>query len=276
MMNDVLENRIRQYQPANALEQEHVLQEIMHQYILMSLSRSGFFKHALFHGGTCLRIFFRTARFSEDLDFLLRSPDSTFTWAVYVEHIRRDCEAEGIRFETVDKPAAGHAVRKIIPKTDSIGTPVLLDLPYGRHGRAKLRIKLEVDTNPPAGSAFETRFLTFLGPAAVTTRDLPSGFATKAHALLCRGYAKGRDWYGFLWYVDRRVIPSFGLLQNALQQAGPWAGQSLRVQFQARFAQPLPQIPQEPLGLSFVLETQHGVVRMAHHDHDDLEEQVLA
>ena len=75
----------------------------------------------------------------------------------------------------------------------------------------------------------ETHFLTFPGPATVTTQNLPSGFATKAHALLCRGYAKGRDGYDFLRYVDRRVSPNFPLLQNALAQVGPWAGQPLQV-----------------------------------------------
>jgi four helix bundle protein len=30
-------------------------------------------------------------------------------------------------------------------------------------------------------------------------------FATKMHALLCRTYTKGRDWYDFLWFVARRV-----------------------------------------------------------------------
>jgi len=229
MLKEVLEDRIRQYQPANALEQEQIVQEIMQQHILLSLSRSGFFKQALFHGGTCLRIFFRMARFSEDLDFLLRRPDRSFAWASHVEGIKRDCKAEGVQFEAIDKSNASNAVKKVFLKTDSIGTLLVLDLPYTRNVRSKLKIKLEIDSHPPPGSASETHFLTFPVPAAVTTQDLPSGFATKVHALLCRGYAKGRDWYDFLWYVDRRVIPNLPLLQNALAQVGPWAGQPMCV-----------------------------------------------
>jgi hypothetical protein len=168
-------------------------------------------------------------RFSEDLDFLLRRPDPLFAWSPYIAPIQRDCEAEGIHFEALDKSRVDNAVKKNFLKTDSVGTLIILDLPYSRQAAKKLRIKLEIDTNPPAGSALETHFLTFPGPATVTTQDLPSGFATKAHALLCRGYAKGRDWYDFLWYVDRRVSPNFPLLQNALAQVGPWAGQPLQV-----------------------------------------------
>jgi predicted nucleotidyltransferase component of viral defense system len=229
MLKELWEDRIRQFQPENALEQELVLQEIMQQHILLSLSRSGFFKQALFHGGTCLRIFYRLPRFSEDLDFLLRRSDPSFAWSSHIAHIQRDCEADGIQFEAVDKSRAEVAVKKAFLKTDSIGTLIVLNLPYARHAVKKLRIKLEIDANPPAGSAFETQFITFPGPAAITTQDLPSGFATKAHALLCRGYAKGRDWYDFLWYIDRRVSPNFPLLQNALAQVGPWAGQPLQV-----------------------------------------------
>jgi len=52
----------------------------------------------------------------------------------------------------------------------------------------KLRIKLEVDTNPPAGATFETRYLDFPFPSVVCVFDLPSLFAGKLHALLCREY----------------------------------------------------------------------------------------
>jgi len=66
----------------------------------------------------------------------------------------------------------------------------------------------------------------------VRTQDLPSNFALKIHALLCRPYLKGRDWFDFLWYGRRKVLPNLELLQNALNQHGPWAGQAERVKAQ--------------------------------------------
>jgi len=58
---------------------------------------------------------------------------------------------------------------------------------------------------------------------------MSSNFANKSHALLCRSYLKGRDWYDFLWYIKREVIPNFQLLSNALEQQGVWAGQTIEV-----------------------------------------------
>jgi predicted nucleotidyltransferase component of viral defense system len=188
-----------------------VLQELMQHYVLASLSRAGMFSEAIFHG---------VSRFSEDLDFLLKRPDPGFRWNKYLEAVDRDCAQEGIEFGLLDKSAADNAVQKAFLKTDSIGKVLLLALPFERPNPRKIRIKLEIDTNPPAGSAFQTSYITFPGVAAVTTQTLPSGFGTKAHALLCRRYVKGRDWYDFVWYTSRKIKPDLELLQNALFQQG--------------------------------------------------------
>jgi predicted nucleotidyltransferase component of viral defense system len=226
---DVLSARIREYAPAHAREQENVLQELMQHYVLASLSRAGMFSEAIFHGGTCLRIVHGMSRFSEDLDFLLKRPDPAFRWGKYLESVARDCAQEGIAFELQDKSVAGTVAQKAFLKTDSIGKFLLLDLPFARHNPRKIRIKLEIDTNPPAGSGFQTSYITFPVTAALTTQSLPSGFGTKARALLCRRYVKGRDWYDFVWYASRRIEPDLELLRNALLQQGPWAGQTLQV-----------------------------------------------
>ena len=229
MIEELLGERINDYAPTNALEQENVLQELMQHFVLAALSRAGLFSEAAFHGGTCLRILFGMNRFSEDLDFLLRQPTPDFAWAPYLEKTRRDCEEEGIVFEAQDRSDAGRAVRKAFLKTDSVGQLLTLTLPYSRNPRRKIKIKLEIDTNPPAGSHFQTGYITFPQTAAITTQTLESGFATKSHALLCREYTKGRDWYDFLWYISKATVPDFGLLGNALDQVGPWAGRKLRV-----------------------------------------------
>jgi hypothetical protein len=229
MIKDLLAARLREYAPANALEQEHALAEIMQHYVLASLARAGFFSHAAFHGGTCLRILHAMNRFSEDLDFVLKAPGAWFDWDPYLARIRRDCADEGIRVDAQARAAQDTAVRKVFVKTDSIGRILSLELPFARHRPRTIRIKLEVDTNPPAGSTLDTRFITFPITAAVTCMDLASGFGSACHALLCRGYTKGRDWYDFIWYASRWVAPNLGLLSRALDQQGPWAGQHLTV-----------------------------------------------
>ena len=121
------------------------------------------------------------------------------------------------------------AVKKVFLKTDSIGKVLLIDLPYARNQAKKIRIKLEIDTKPPEGSEYETAYITFPRTAAITAQTLESGFGTKAHALLCREYDKGRDWYDFVWFVGKQVVPNFKLLGNALNQQGAWAGSGVNV-----------------------------------------------
>jgi len=229
MLDRVLSARIRDYAPTNSVEQENVLQELMQHYVLSSLSRAGLFAEAMFHGGTCLRIVYGMNRFSEDLDFLLKRSDPDFRWQGYLESVRKDCEREGIPFEVQDKSQAGTAVQKAFLKTDSIGKILELDLPFERHQARKIRIKLEIDTNPPSGSTFTTSYITFPVTAPMTTQSLESGFALKLHALLCRSYVKGRDWYDFVWYVARKTGPDWDLLSQALRQQGPWAGKPIAV-----------------------------------------------
>ena len=229
MLSDVLHARIREYAPANAIEQENMLAELMQHYVLASLSRSGLFTAAMFHGGTCLRICHGMNRFSEDLDFLLKRPDREFAWEPHLRRIAADFAAEGLSVEIQDRNRAVGAVRKAFVKTDSVGSIVTLDLPFERVSSRKIRIKLEIDVNPLRGSSFETSYLSFPMTTPITTQTLSSGFGTKTHALLCRRYVKGRDWYDFLWYVARRTVPDLALLGNALFQQGPWQGERFEV-----------------------------------------------
>lgn len=229
MLHRILSARLRDYAPANAVEQENVLQELLQHYVLAGLSRSGLFAAAMFHGGTCLRIVNGMNRFSEDLDFLLKHPDSGFRWQRHLESVRRDCVQEGVDFEVQDKSKTGTAVQKAFLKTDSIGRSLTLDLPFERYQARKIRIKLEIDTNPPLGSTFTTNYITFPVTAPLTTQSLHSGFALKLHALLCHSYVKGRDWYDFVWYIAHKIAPDLDLLGRALHRQGPWAGEPIVV-----------------------------------------------
>lgn len=168
-------------------------------------------------------------RFSEDLDFLLKHADPSFKWQYYLDRVLEDGVREGIHFEVKDRSEKKDTVKKVLVKTDSIGKDLFPELPYERDAKKHVRIKLGIDTNPPRGSRFETRYITFPVTAAITTQTLESGFGLKIHALLCRRYTKGRDWYDFVWYTSRKIVPDFNLMRNALHQQGPWAGQTIEV-----------------------------------------------
>ena len=70
------------------VEQELVLQEIMQQYILASLSKNGFFNEAQFHGGTFLKICHNLKRFSENLDFVLKKENTAFQWESILRNVK--------------------------------------------------------------------------------------------------------------------------------------------------------------------------------------------
>lgn len=216
-MIELLQQKLARYTIAGADEQEQALKEILQELTLYALWREGFFNVAAFQGGTCLRILYGLPRFSEDLDFILQTPDPDFSWARTVEGVAAVLAEFGVAAELTDRTRADRAVRQAMLKDNSLGSQLDLkftDLSPGR----KLRIKLEVDTNPPSGSAWSQRFHDFPTDFSVAVQDLPSNFALKLHALLCRPYTKGRDWYDLLWYIRNGTLPNMHLLQNALDQ----------------------------------------------------------
>ena len=222
-MIDIIKEKLGRYGATNALEEENALKEILQEIALYALWRADFFDCALFQGGTSLRILHGLPRFSEDLDFLLRVPNMDFDWSPYLKGMTEVFGQFGLALEAQPKPRMDTAIRQALLKDDSIASQ--LDLSFAGTGHRKaIKIKLEIDVNPPAGSAEATTYLDFPADYEVRHQDLASNFALKIHALLCRGFLKGRDWFDFSWYVSRGLEPNFVLLQNALVQAGPWAG----------------------------------------------------
>lgn len=227
MSVDIIQQRLLNYNCQTVPEQEYALKEIAQEIALMALSRAGFFRVAAFQGGTCLRILYGLERFSEDLDFVLEKPDKNFDWDDYIKSMREEFSAYGYTLEVTNKTKLDKAVRTAFLKADSEGG--ILVLKDTRTNRPKLQIKLEIDTNPPEGSEYELKYLDFPLPYSVQTQDLPSLFASKSHALLCRDYTKGRDWYDFAWYISRQTSINFSLLNKAIEQAGPWKDQNISV-----------------------------------------------
>jgi len=223
-MIDIIKERLSSYAAANPLELENALKEIVQEIALYGLWRAGFFKIALFQGGTSLRILHSLPRFSEDLDFILRAPDNTFGWSAYLETLVQIFKEFGIDLSALPREKMDGPIRQAVLKDTSLANQ--LDLSFTSTGTNKtIKIKLEIDTNPPAHSGETTTFLDFPLDHEVRHQDLPSNFSLKIHALLCRGFLKGRDWYDFSWYVAKGVVPNLAHLKAALVQAGPWAAQ---------------------------------------------------
>lgn len=226
-MIELIQRRLETYRAGNPVEEEQATKEILQEIALYALWRAGFFEVAAFQGGTSLRILHDLPRFSEDLDFILKEPDPGFDWSPYLEQLLGGLEEFGLKSEALDKSRMDQRVKKVLIKDDSISNQ--LDLSFYRGFEKKIKIKLEIDVNPPEASGFDNSYLDFPLDFEVCHQDLESNFSLKIHALLCRGYVKGRDWYDFNWYVKQKVRPNYAHLQAALYQYGPWEGQKVTV-----------------------------------------------
>jgi predicted nucleotidyltransferase component of viral defense system len=225
----ILQDRLKSYSSKTAESEEQALREITQEVILAALGRTDFFSKAAFHGGTSLRILYGLNRFSEDLDFALHKPMSNFDLQPFLLKVKDELEAYGFKLEIVERSRADTIVKKAFLKDDSIGRVLKLEHLQVNRSMKKIRIKLEVDTNPPEGAIIEPKYLNFPFLSSLAAHELPSLFAGKLHALLCRDHVKGRDWYDFLWYVARRCPVNLPLLQAALYQAGPWKKTSQQI-----------------------------------------------
>lgn len=212
-------------------EREHALREVMQEIALAGLQRGGFFDKAAFYGGTCLRIFHGLPRFSEDLDFSLLAPDRAFTLEPYFDAMRAEFAAFG--FE-VDITAHAKSIDSAVVSAFVKQGTSLHDVQV--RGQRTLRIKFEVDTDPPPGFATEERLLVQPYSFYARCYALPDLHAGKLHALLFRKWknrVKGRDWFDFEWYVRNAVPLHLAHLEQRARQSGDWAGPALeRADFQ--------------------------------------------
>lgn len=227
-MIDLIQQRLSSYKAKGPIEEENSLKEIVQEIMLFALWQADFFQVAAFQGGTSLRVLHGLSRFSEDIDFILQKPDPAFSWQPYLDKLIAICKEFGIEPEALDKNQMDRNVRAAIIKDNSIANQLNLSF-MGNHKERQLKLKLEIDCNPPTGSRFEYAYLDFPVDFEVCHQDLSSNFALKIHALLCRPYLKGRDWYDFKWYTSQKVTPNLILLQNALYQYGPYKDQELKI-----------------------------------------------
>jgi len=207
------------------------LREILQQIALLGLWRSKFFEHAAFYGGTALRVLYQLDRYSEDLDFSLLKPDEQFSLEPYRAALEREISSFGfeITFETRESKSRS-AIASAFLKANTLKQLIVIrsgsELFRKTSPDEVLRIKLEVDTDPPGGFSTETRVVLQPLPFAVRLYCLPDLFAGKIHAVLCRKWknrVKGRDWFDLVWYLGRRTPVHLRHLESRLRYSGDWA-----------------------------------------------------
>ena len=215
-MNTIFEQMLSQYQIVSDKERRNAIYEVMQQITLAGLYRGGFFDKAAFYGGTCLRIFHKLERFSEDMDFSLLTPDSSFDIKNYFPSIIEEFSILGRDIVITKKNKSKFSkIESAFLKDDT----EVYDVAF--QTERSLKIKIEVDTQPPLKFGTEQKVL--LRPFSFMTRcfTLSDLYAGKMHALLYRTWGnrvKGRDWYDFEWYVRNGVELNYTHLQERIRE----------------------------------------------------------
>ena len=86
-----------------------------------------------------------------------------------------------------------------------------------------MKIKLEVDINPPKYGEYEVKYLLNPIPFSVKLFSESSLFAGKLLDLLCRAWktkVKGRDLYDYVWYLSKYAPLNLKHLEARMQQSG--------------------------------------------------------
>ncbi len=229
-MHEAVRQMLAKYSCERVEDYTQALREILQEIALFGLWRAKFFDQAAFYGGTALRILYGLDRFSEDLDFSLLQPASDFRLERYSVALEKELAAFGfsVRVELRNKAVAS-AVQSAFLKADTTnellviepGEEIIQQIPAGK----MIRIKIEVDTDPPPGFTTENKYLLLPVPFGVRSYALPDLFAGKMHALLCRKWknrVKGRDWYDLIWYCSHHQTLNLAHLEQRMRQSGHW------------------------------------------------------
>lgn len=227
-MNSALEIMLEKYNPVSVEAKKNAIKEIVQEIVLCGLSRSGFFESAAFYGGTALRIFYGLDRFSEDLDFSLIRPDSAFSLDRFLPVLEKEMLAYGLKLSvSIKEKTKESAIQSAFVKgnTQELILSFFADNAFARsiNGSEAIKVKFEVDTNPPAFASFEHKYRLLPSPYEVMLYDKPSLFAGKIHAVLCRSWKnriKGRDLYDYVFYLSRDVPVNMEHLQARLIDSG--------------------------------------------------------
>ncbi len=227
-MNTAIEQMLKNYQIENIYDQKNAMKEIMQEIVLCGLSRAGFFQKAAFYGGTALRIFYGLDRFSEDLDFSLVTADPEFDLTVYFPVLEKEVRAFGLHVRIQEKEKTKESnIRSAFLKGNTKEHLLLFyadEKLAGSVARSEVvKIKFEVDINPPEYAGFEHKYQLLPTPYEVNLYDMPSLFAGKIHAVLCRAWKsriKGRDLYDYVFYLSRGSVVNQKHLRARLLQSG--------------------------------------------------------
>ncbi len=209
-------------QASTPLQARNLLREYLQARLLEFIQERGLFRSWIFQGGTALRFLYGLPRYSQDLDFSLDQSDASYDLNQAIAGIRPWFEAEAYEVDLIIKNEKN--VKSAFVRFPSL----LFELGLSPHRSQVFSVKIELDSQPPAGGRTETTIIRRPVLLNIHHYDQATLFSGKVHALLSRNYTKGRDLYDIFWYLSDPSwpAPNFIYLNEALKQTG-WSGPQL-------------------------------------------------
>ena len=226
-MNKILSEMLEKYEIKTDKDEINALKEIIQELVISGLSKSDFFNRAAFYGGTALRIFYDLDRFSEDLDFALVSPNKNFDLSAYFPFIEKEISLYGLNLKVDTKIKTKESnISSAFLKGDTMEHILIFFSESNLQNNSKLlrdiKIKFEIDINPPSGAEYEIKYKLLPTPHSVRLYNKESLFAGKIHAILCRNWShrtKGRDLYDYAFFLSKNIKVNMNLVKSKLVES---------------------------------------------------------
>lgn len=234
VLNSIISQMLDNRKLDTKLDYYNALKEVVQEIALCALAETDFFEHAAFYGGTALRIFYGLNRYSEDLDFSLMKKEN-FNFEKYFSPMENFFSSYGMSFEVQRKEKnSDSTIQSAFLKGNTLEHMLLIEMApefsqYVQKNES-LKIKLEVDIDPPALANYEFKNRILPTPYRVRLYDKSSLFAGKLHAVLARGWRnriKGRDFYDYLFYIGTKTVPNLDHLKERLIESNKWQKEKL-------------------------------------------------
>lgn len=222
----IIQQMIDKYNLKTLEDKMNAIKEVLQEVVLAGLSKTDFFSHAAFYGGTALRLFYGMDRFSEDLDFSLLLTDESFEIDKYFKPISDIVNSLGLNFEVsrkdkaIDSNIDSAFIKGNTRETFITIYPNSSDYSQFIHNE-KIIIKFKIDLNPPSHANTEIKFRLLPFPYQVRVYDKSSLFAGKIHAVIARRWknrVKGRDLYDYVYYLSTDTKVNLKHLEARLKQ----------------------------------------------------------
>ena len=224
MFDKKIEQMLGRYELFTVHDHENALKEIIQEIVLLGLWRSKFYEKAVFYGGSALRILHKLDRFSENLDFSLIQPENTLDIKKYLGAVKSELELWSFEVSAEKKIKKNEStIDSAFIKANTLIHLLKINSNLKTHKNAEMKIKLEIDQEPAIGFTNDLKYHLHPIPFTIKTMTLPSLFAGKMHALLCRTVRtniKGRDWYDLIWFVKNNIPCELHYLKNKMVQTG--------------------------------------------------------